>query len=199
MRNLCLALFASFLMVGCENSFESHLVEKMTESAFDGVCIIDDWIEYRDGKEYDSSADMGEGPVKNQWSQVLDLVFFANGECRQCYCDDMMTGVTIPYPYLYTTLTWEIDTDTDTIILTNPELKEKGDKGAVTRLKLLSCKLGDFILVGNTPSKNGFKEGDYHRLYGHIGTPEERAEYLEKYLDEKVYKPLNDAAYEEVE
>lgn len=196
MKRILLILCALMAMVACQKSDEVPSVDNMTDSAIEGVCIVDNWISYIDYKvRFNTITQDITGNPPGKGDPRADLIFSKDGECRQCY--HIVPAPGYIYKALYTTLNWEIDYETNSIILTDPELQKQGYESATTRLKLLSFKNNRFILEGVTPSKHTYKDGTYYRLYGRIGTAEERAKYLKTYLDERIYGPLNDAAYEE--
>ena len=85
-----------------------------------GVWDIDNWITYRNDEVWNSSFSGFINSAFGKGSQFLNLIFYADGTCRQCFLYAPAPYNNIPYPFLYTTLLWSFDSENLTISLTNP-------------------------------------------------------------------------------
>ena len=159
-----------------------------------GVWNIDNWITYRNDEIWSSSF---SGYINNAFgrgSQFLNLIFYADGICRQCYLYAPAPYNNIPYPFLYTALNWSYNTENLTIKLTNPTYLSQGSPYAQTELRLLYYRYGEFIMDGLQPSPeplNGYKI----RYIGSIYSPNIRADYESRYKDENIFATLNGEAF----
>lgn len=159
-----------------------------------GVWDLDNWVTYRNGDVWSSSYGGFVNVAFGKGSQFLDLIFFADGTCRQCYLYAPAPYNNIPYPFLYTTLLWSFDSETNSLTLTNTDYQAAGSSYAQTTLQLKYYRYGEFIMDGLQPSAeplNGYKI----RYIGTIDNAALRAEYIEQYRDEKIYSELNGTVY----
>ena len=127
-------------------------------------------------------------------SQFLDLIFFADGTCRQCYLYAPAPYNNIPYPFLYTTLLWSFDGENMTVTLTNTDDQALGSPYAQTSLQLKYYRYGEFIMDGLQPSTEQL-EGYKIRYIGTIDNATVRAAFEEQYKNEKIYSTLNGNSY----
>ena len=155
-----------------------------------GVWTIDNWITFRNGDAWSSSYTGYNNIAYGKGSQFLDLIFYADGTCRQCYIYSPAPYNNIPYPYLYTTLLWSFDYQTMSVILTNTELQAAASPYAQTTLQLKYYQYGQFIMDGLEPSDqvlNGYSV----RYIGTVAGENVRNFYQSQYKDEKIYSALN--------
>ena len=155
-----------------------------------GVWTIDNWITFRNGDVWSSSYSGYNNIAYGKGSQFLDLIFYADGTCRQCYIYSPAPYDNIPYPYLYTTLLWSFDYQTMSVILTNTELQAAASPYAQTTLQLKYYQYGQFIMDGLEPSDqvlNGYSV----RYIGTVAGENVRNFYQSQYKDEKIYSALN--------
>ena len=117
-----------------------------------GVWDIDNWITYRNDEVWNTSFSGYINTAFGRGSQFLNLIFFTDGTCRQCYLYAQAPYNNIPYPFLYTTLNWSYNTENLTISLTNPTYLSQGSPYAQTALRLLYYRYGEFIMDGLQPS-----------------------------------------------
>ena len=155
-----------------------------------GVWYIDNWITYRNDEIWNTSFSGYINTAFGRGSQFLNLIFYADGTCRQCYLYAPAPYNNIPYPFLYTTLLWSYNAENLTISLTNPTYLSQGSQYAQTALRLLYYRYGEFIMDGLQPSPeplNGYKI----RYIGNIDSPNIRADYESRYKDENIFATLN--------
>ncbi|MBQ4503620.1 MAG: hypothetical protein II986_08130 [Alistipes sp.] len=155
-----------------------------------GVWDIDNWVTYRNGDIWNTSYSGFVNTAFGRGSQFLDLVFYADGTCRQCYLYAPAPYNNIPYPFLYTTLLWSFDLDSLTLTLTNSDYQALGSPYYQTSLRLKYYRFGEFIMDGLQPSPEALN-GYTIRYIGDTGNAAERAEYQERYKDERIYSTLN--------
>ncbi len=159
-----------------------------------GVWDLDNWITYRNGDVWNTSFNGFINIAPGKGSQFLDLVFYADGTCRQCYLYAPAPYNNIPYPFLYTTLLWSFDNENLTITLTNTDYQAAGSQYAQTTLKLRYYRYGEFIMDGLQPSTEQLN-GYMIRYIGTIDGMNIRAEYEERYKDETTFAELNGESY----
>ena len=155
-----------------------------------GVWDIDNWITYRNGEIWSTTFNNFVNIAFGKGSQFLNLVFYADGTCRQCYLYAPAPYDNIPYPLLYTTLLWSFDTENLTIKLTNTDYQALNSPYAETTLNLRYYRYGEFIMDGLEPSTEPMN-GYMIRYIGTIGSPALRLEYQSEYQDESIYAALN--------
>lgn len=159
-----------------------------------GVWTIDNWITYRNGDVWSSSYTGYNNIAYGKGSQFLDLIFYGDGTCRQCYLYAPAPYNNIPYPFLYTTLLWSFDAENMAVILTNTDLQAAGNPFAQTTLTLKYYQYGQFIMDGLEPSDqtlNGYSV----RYIGTLAGANVRSDYESRYKDEKIYSQLNGTEY----
>lgn len=159
-----------------------------------GVWDIDNWITCRNNDIWSTSYNDFINIAPGKGSQFLNLVFFADGTCWQCYLYAPAPYNNIPYPFLYTTLLWSFDSENMTIKLTNTDYQATSSQYAQTTLQLRYYRYGEFIMDGLEPSLeqlNGYKI----RYIGSIDNAVIRADYEERYKDEKIYSQLNGESF----
>ena len=159
-----------------------------------GVWDLDNWITFRNGEVWNTSYSGFINTAFGKGSQFLDLIFYADGTCRQCYLYAPAPYNNIPYPFLYTTLLWSFDNENLTIKLTNTEYQATGSSYAQTTLRLRYYRFGEFIMDGLQPSPEALN-GYTIRYVGDIDTAEKRLEYEERYKDENIFASLNGSSY----
>ena len=155
-----------------------------------GVWDIDNWITYRNDVIWNTSFSGYINTAFGRGSQFLNLIFYADGTCRQCYLYAPAPYNNIPYPFLYTTLLWSYNAENLTISLTNPTYLSQGSQYAQTALRLLYYRYGEFIMDGLQPSTEQL-EGYKIRYIGTIDNAAIRTTFEEQYKDEKIYSTLN--------
>ena len=159
-----------------------------------GVWDIDNWITYRNGDVWNTSFSGFLNTAFGKGSQFLDLIFYADGTCRQCYLYAPAPYNNIPYPFLYTTLLWSFDIENLTITLTNPQYQAQGSPYAQTSLRLLYYRYGEFVMDGLQPSPealNGYKI----RYIGSVENSSIRLDYEQQYKDENIFATLNGESF----
>lgn len=159
-----------------------------------GVWDIDNWITYRNDEVWNSSFSGFINSAFGKGSQFLNLIFYADGTCRQCFLYAPAPYNNIPYPFLYTTLLWSFDSENLTISLTNPTYQAEGSPCAQTSLRLLYYRYGEFIMDGLQPSPealNGYKI----RYIGSVDNPSIRLDYEGRYKDENIFASLNGESF----
>ena len=159
-----------------------------------GLWDLDNWITYRNGDVWNTSYSGFINTAFGKGSQFLDLIFYADGTCRQCYLYVPAPYNNIPYPFLYTTLLWSFNGEDMTITLTNTEYLAQDSPYAKTTLRLLYYRYGEFIMDGLQPSPealNGYKI----RYIGTIDNATIRLDYENRYKDEKIFAELNGSEY----
>lgn len=159
-----------------------------------GLWDLDNWITYRNGDVWNTSYSGFINTAFGKGSQFLDLIFYADGTCRQCYLYAPAPYNNIPYPFLYTTLLWSFNGEDMTITLTNTEYLAQDSPYAKTTLRLLYYRYGEFIMDGLQPSPealNGYKI----RYIGTIDNATIRLDYENRYKDEKIFAELNGSSY----
>jgi hypothetical protein len=159
-----------------------------------GVWDIDNWITYRNDEVWNSSFSGFINSAFGKGSQFLNLIFYADGTCRQCFLYAPAPYNNIPYPFLYTTLLWSFDSENLTISLTNPTYQAEGSPYAQTSLRLLYYRYGEFIMDGLQPSPealNGYKI----RYIGSVDNPSIRLDYEGRYKDENIFASLNGESF----
>ncbi len=159
-----------------------------------GLWDLDNWITYRNGDVWNTSYSGFINTAFGKGSQFLDLIFYADGTCRQCYLYVPAPYNNIPYPFLYTTLLWSFNGEDMTITLTNTEYLAQDSPYAKTTLRLLYYRYGEFIMDGLQPSPealNGYKI----RYIGTIDNATIRLDYENRYKDEKIFAELNGSSY----
>ena len=159
-----------------------------------GVWDLDNWITYRNGEVWNTSYGDFINFAFGRGSEFLDLIFFADGTCRQCYLYAPAPYNNIPYPFLYTTLLWSFDSENLSIILTNTDDQALNSPYAQTSLQLKYYRYGEFIMDGLQPSTEQL-EGYKIRYIGTIDNAAVRTSFLEQYKDEKIYSTLNGNSY----
>lgn len=159
-----------------------------------GVWDIDDWIVYRHSDIWNSSYYGYDNIGFGRGSQFLDLLFYPNGECHQCYLYAPAPYNNVPYPFLYTTLEWSYDTPSCTITLTNPEYLAEGSQSATTTLRLRYYRYGAFIMDGLQPSDEPLTSFII-RYVGQVDGAASRADYEFKFKDETIYSSLNSSTF----
>ena len=159
-----------------------------------GFWDLDNWITYRNGDVWNTSYGDYMNFAFGRGSEFLDLIFYADGTCRQLYLYAPAPYSNIPYPFLYTTLLWSFDSENMTIKLTNTDYQATSSQYAQTTLQLRYYRYGEFIMDGLEPSLeqlNGYKI----RYIGSIDNAVIRADYEERYKDEKTYSQLNGESF----
>lgn len=159
-----------------------------------GVWDIDNWITYRNDEVWNSSFSGFINSAFGKGSQFLNLIFYADGTCRQCFLYAPAPYNNIPYPFLYTTLLWSFDSENLTISLTNPNYQAEGSPYAQTSLRLLYYRYGEFIMDGLQPSPealNGYKI----RYIGSVDNSSIRLDYEGRYKDENIFANLNGSSF----
>jgi hypothetical protein len=159
-----------------------------------GLWDLDNWITYRNGDVWNTSYSGFINTAFGKGSQFLDLIFYADGTCRQCYLYVPAPYNNIPYPFLYTTLLWSFNGEDMTITLTNTEYLAQDSPYAKTTLRLLYYRYGEFIMDGLQPSPealNGYKI----RYIGTIDNATIRLDYENRYKDESIFASLNGNKY----
>lgn len=159
-----------------------------------GVWDIDNWITYRNDDVWNTSFSGFLNTAFGKGSQFLDLIFYADGTCRQCYLYAPAPYNNIPYPFLYTTLLWSFDIENLTITLTNPQYQAQSSPYAQTSLRLLYYRYGEFVMDGLQPSPealNGYKI----RYIGSIENASIRLDYEQQYKDENIFATLNGESF----
>ena len=159
-----------------------------------GVWDIDNWITYRNDDVWNTSFSGFLNTAFGKGSQFLDLIFYADGTCRQCYLYAPAPYNNIPYPFLYTTLLWSFDIENLTITLTNPQYQSQSSPYAQTSLRLLYYRYGEFVMDGLQPSPealNGYKI----RYIGSIENASIRLDYEQQYKDENIFATLNGESF----
>ena len=159
-----------------------------------GLWDLDNWITYRNGDVWNTSYSGFINTAFGKGSQFLDLIFYADGTCRQCYLYVPAPYNNIPYPFLYTTLLWSFNGEDMTITLTNTEYLAQDSPYAKTTLRLLYYRYGEFIMDGLQPSPealNGYKI----RYIGTIDNATIRLDYENRYKDERIFAELNGSEY----
>jgi hypothetical protein len=159
-----------------------------------GLWDLDNWITYRNGDVWNTSYSGFINTAFGKGSQFLDLIFYADGTCRQCYLYAPAPYNNIPYPFLYTTLLWSFNGEDMTITLTNTEYLAQDSPYAKTTLRLLYYRYGEFIMDGLQPSPealNGYKI----RYIGTIDNATIRLDYENRYKDESIFASLNGNKY----
>ena len=159
-----------------------------------GVWDIDNWITFRNGEIWNTSYGGVVNTAFGKGSQFLDLIFFADGTCRQCYLYAPAPYNGIPYPFLYTTLLWSFDGENNTITLTNTDYQAIASNFAQTKLVLRYYRFGEFIMDGLEPSPEPLN-GYTIRYIGTIDNQQIRAEYEARYKDENIFAALNGSSY----
>lgn len=159
-----------------------------------GFWDLDNWITYRNGDVWNTSYGDFMNFAFGRGSQFLDLIFFADGTCRQCYLYAPAPYNNIPYPFLYTTLLWSFDGENMTVTLTNTDDQALGSPYAQTSLQLKYYRYGEFIMDGLQPSTEQL-EGYKIRYIGTIDNATVRAAFEEQYKNEKTYSTLNGNSY----
>lgn len=160
----------------------------------EGVWDIDNWVTYRNGDIWNTSYSGFLNTAFGRGSQFLDLLFFADGTCRQCYLYAPAPYNNIPYPFLYTTLLWSFDSDTLTIKLTNTDFEALGSSYAQSTLRLRYYRFGEFVMDGLEPSTESLN--GYSICYiGTVDSNKIRIDYEERYKDEKIFAELNGSSY----
>ena len=159
-----------------------------------GVWDLDNWITYRNGEIWNTSFSGFINTAFGKGSQFLNLIFYADGTCRQCYLYAPAPYNNIPYPFLYTTLLWSYDSENLTISLTNSEYQAQGSPYAQTTLRLLYYRYGEFVMDGLQPSPeplNGYKI----RYIGTVQSNAIRLDYESRYKDANIFATLNGESY----
>ena len=159
-----------------------------------GFWDLDNWITYRNGDVWNTSYGDFMNFAFGRGSEFLDLIFYADGTCRQLYLYAPAPYSNIPYPFLYTTLLWSFDGENMTITLTNTDDQALSSPYAQTSLQLKYYRYGEFIMDGLQPSPeplNGYKI----RYIGNIDSPNIRTDYESRYKDENIFATLNGEAF----
>lgn len=159
-----------------------------------GVWEIDNWITYLNGNVWSTSYSGFTNIAYGKGSQFLDLIFYQDGTCKQCYLYAPAPYNNIPYPYLYTTLLWSFDNEAITIQLTNTDYQAAGSPYAQTTLKLRYYRYGEFIMDGLQPSAESLN-GYTIRYIGDIEGAQTRSEYENKFKDETIFASQNGEAF----
>ena len=159
-----------------------------------GVWDIDNWITYRNGEIWNTSFSGFINTSFGKGSQFLNLIFYADGTCSQCYLYAPAPYNNIPNPFLYTTLLWSYDSQNLTISLTNTEYKALSSPYAQTTLRLLYYRYGEFIMDGLQPSPEALN-GYTIRYIGTIDSNNIRLDYESRYKDENIFATLNGSSY----
>lgn len=150
-----------------------------------GLWDLDNWITYRNGDVWNTSYDDFINTAFGKGSQFLDLIFYADGTCRQCYLyAPAPYNDTMPYPFLYTTLLWSFDSKALTIKLTNTDYQALGSPYAQTTLRLKYYRYGEFIMDGLQPSTEQLN-GYTIRYIGQIDDPTARQIFADKYISDQ--------------
>ena len=150
-----------------------------------GLWDLDDWITYRNGEVWNTSYDDFINTAFGKGSQFLDLIFYADGTCRQCYLySPAPYNEDTPYPFLYTTLLWSYDSQALTIKLTNSEYQALGSPYAQTTLRLKYYRYGEFIIDGLQPSTEQLN-GYTIRYVGQVDDPTARKIFADKYISDQ--------------
>lgn len=165
-------------------------MQLFVEDILQGVWDIDDWITYLNGTVWSTSYSGFDYVGFGKTSQFLDLVFYPDGTCRQCYLYAPAPYNNIPYPFLYTTLSWSYNIDDMTITLTNNDYLADGSSFATTLLTLKYYRYGNFIMDGLQPSSVPLT-GYTIRYIGEVDGKATRAEFEEKFKDETIFGNLN--------
>lgn len=165
-------------------------MQQFIDDILQGVWDIDDWITYLNGTVWGTSYGGFDYVGFGKDSQFLDLVFYPNGTCRQCYLYAPAPYNNIPYPFLYTTLNWSYDIDEMTITLTNNDYLLAGSNFATTQLTLRYYRYGEFIMDGLQPSSAPLT-GYTIRYIGEVDGSGTRAEFEDRFKDETVFGSLN--------
>ena len=172
--------------VGCKQRDDVNCYNINIDTV-EGLWNIVNWERYENGKLVVSTFEYTPAGTQNtKHQQFLDLMFYADGSCRQFYkeLNYTLTGETL---YLYSILNWNFDSDTKTITLSNNNIEAQGLGLATTRLKIIHYDKGEFILEGLQPTPYSLTNV-YYRFYGRIGTAKERAEYEERYVSEDEFE-----------
>ena len=149
-----------------------------------GLWDLDNWITYRNGDVWNTSYDDFINTAFGKGSQFLDLIFYADGTCRQCYLyAPAPYNDTMPYPFLYTTLLWSFDSKALTIKLTKTDYQALGSPYAQTTLRLKYYRYGEFIMDGLQPSTEQLN-GYTIRYIGTIDDPTARQIFADKYISD---------------
>ena len=150
-----------------------------------GVWDIDNWITYRNDEIWNTSFSGYINTAFGRGSQFLNLIFYADGSCRQCYLyAPAPYNDTMPYPFLYTTLLWSFDSKALTIKLTNTDYQALGSPYAQTTLRLKYYRYGEFIMDGLQPSTEQLN-GYTIRYIGTIDDPTARQIFADKYISDQ--------------
>ena len=209
-----LTLLLTITLVGCsdgdtwtprhqiariENLISTHPATTSDFTAFvtdleQGVWNLDNWITYRNGEIWNTSFSGFVNTAFGRGSQFLDLLFYPDGECRQCYLYAPAPYNNIPYPFLYTTLQWNFDPNNLTITLINSNYQALDSPYYKTTLRLLYYRYGEFVMDGLQPSPEPLN-GYTIRYIGDTGNATERTDFESRYKDENIYATLNGNSY----
>ncbi len=151
--------------------------EKFIEDALNGIVLIDHYDVYKDGAfSYCSKESVAGSP--NTRFGANPLIFYNDGTCKNCYCNINNQE----QPYLYTTFYWSINKDNNTITL---NCKVDGLKQPTGTLTITKYSNNNFTLSGTLPDSSD--DGYSYKLYGYIGTSDERTMYEKRHFDENLY------------
>ena len=145
-----------------------------------GLWAIDNWIVSRNGELWSSSYTSTENIAYTSGSQFLDMIFYADGSCRQCYIASTPPDESSIYPYLYTTLLWSFDSSRLAVNLVNTALEATSAKYATTSLILRYYQYGEFIMDGLQPTSNNL-DGYTVRYIGTVASPAARTAVESKF------------------
>lgn len=185
MRNIYISglvfLFIALCIISCQQNDEKPEYVVNIDS-IEGLWDINDWELYENGKMVESTFEYtkpGTMPVKHQ--QFLDLIFYSDGKCRQLYYEPVLS-LEPKDIYFYSELSWSYNAETKEITLTNSSID---GSYSTTKLKILHFDDDEFILEGLQPTPTNLAN-TFYRLYGKIGSDEQKVEAERLYANDKL-------------
>lgn len=154
-------------------------MERFVAGICDDVVRTGVWTSYRNGAvEATTLVNREDGQQTPKYAlSPLNLLFFADGKCWQCYSPQTPPNL----EYLYTELEWKADSDAKAIILTNRGLVAKGCKNGTTRLVLRYYGKNMYILDGMLPTPDDENAECMMRYF--VRTDQEREQGRQWYTD----------------
>ena len=183
--NAILVIMILCLAMSCEG--KERVYSDFMDDALSGVVVITDRDRYENGELVFSTLNKDVDGIRNcKYDPGNELIFYDNGTCRHCYYTGPIYGEPeVGYNFLYATFEWSVNKSDYTITLTDSQLSDKNDVKSIGKLKVVKYRNGKFKLSGTMP-QNHNKDFSYN-LYGEIFDADFRAEFENKYRNEKEY------------
>lgn len=187
MRNCHFLLIVVMVYLTTACQVEERKYSDFMDDALNGVVAIIDLEIFENGDLVFSHIDKDTAGLDlRKYSPGNELIFYDNGTCRHCYYTGPVYGESeVGYNFLYSTFEWSVDKFDYTITLTDSQLSDKNDVKSIGKLKVVKYRNGKFKLSGTLP-QNHNKDFSYN-LYGEIFGADFRAEFENKYRNEKEY------------